>query len=461
MIQQISVNMPESRPECERAVLGYMMDDAKGRDLQGMDAAIKADLFVDTKNLTLFHAIEAVRAKGQFPDIINVTTELLPSGLQEAPYMAASVLDEASPYGAFVGHVATLTDIALQRKRMAILHGLATHHTDNGEDIDRAIDNLKALKAEYSFDAGIDDCEIDLTKDYPEPRYTLTREGVGTLPRGDIQAIKAKSKNGKSFLCSILIASLLGCEDFGLKLSGEVGKVLYIDTEQNERNTARLAKRVYTLLNWDGATNHTEFHAYSLRKVDTNQRLAKVRRGIMAHHPAAVFIDGIADLIQDFNDVAQSSRVINELMRLSAEYDCATMCVLHTNKAKDDNAMKGHLGTLLLQKASDVFEVKKNGGTFSVTESDCRNLPVSGFSFMVDGHGIPYMGTPPVPQQDDKLAANMRKAFGSNAEMSYTELAKAYQLHTAKSISTAKRHISKALEDGIIEVARSNLYKMC
>ena len=39
--------------------------------------------------------------------------------------------------------------------------------------------------------------EIDITQVYPEPRFTVRLNGVGTLPRGDIQAVKAKSKNGK------------------------------------------------------------------------------------------------------------------------------------------------------------------------------------------------------------------------------------------------------------------------
>lgn len=61
-------------------------------------------------------------------------------------------------------------------------------------------------------------------------------------------------------------------------------------------------------------------------------------------------IDGVADLLEDFNDVGQSSEIINSLMRLSAENDVAIINVLHTNKRKDDSDMKGHLGTLLLQK---------------------------------------------------------------------------------------------------------------
>ncbi|MBR1789742.1 MAG: AAA family ATPase [Bacteroidaceae bacterium] len=454
MIGQIAVNMPKARPDCERAVLGYLMSE---QDLQGMEAILRPEMFTETSNIAIYNAIETVRKNGDVPDVVNVTTQLLCASRQDAIPHVAEVASEESTYGSFARHCYTLSDLALQRKRVRVL----TNAAQSGSDIDDTIAQLQAIKEDFNMSEGLDECEIDLTKDYAEPRYTLRRDDVGTIPRGDIQAIKAKSKNGKSFLCSILIASMLGCKSFGFTGTEANAKVLYVDTEQNSRNTAKLAKRVHAILGWDRGTNHAEFHAYSLRRVDTVQRLLRIRRGIMAHHPTAVFIDGIADLIPDFNDVTQSTRAINELMRLSAEADCAIVCVLHTNKAKDDSGMKGHLGTMLLQKASDVYEVRKNGNTFNVTETDCRNLPVDDFSFLIDGHGIPYMGATQPPQQEDKLTANMRKAFGNNAEMSYSELAKAYMAHTLRSIATAKRHIGDALESGIIEVGVNNLYKMC
>ena len=454
MIQSFNVNIPEARPDCERAVLGYLMS---SQDLQGMEAVLRPDLFTEVSHIAIYNAIESVRANGDVPDVVNVTTQLLSESRTDAIPHVAEASSEESSYGAFTRHCYTLHDLALKRKSIQVLASAA----QSGGDIDETIARLKPIREDCSVGEGLDECEIDLTKDYQEPRYTLKNSGTGTIPRGDIQAIKAKSKNGKSFLCSILIASMLGCTDFGFTGTEANACVLYVDTEQNERNTAKLAKRVHALLGWGRGTNHAEFHAYSLRKVDAAQRLLRIRRGIMAHHPTAVFIDGIADLIQDFNDVGQSTRVINELLRLSAENDCAIICVLHTNKAKDDNGMKGHLGTMLLQKASDVFEVKKNGSTFNVTETDCRNLPIDDFAFVIDGHGIPYMGTPPAPQQEDKLTANMRKAFGGNAEMSYSELSKAYMAHTLRSIATVKRHIADALENGIIEGSQNNLYKMC
>ena len=43
----------------------------------------------------------------------------------------------------------------------------------------------------------------------------------------------------------------------------------------------------------------------------------------------------------------------NVIREANQKADCAVCCVLHTNKGDGDHGMKGHLGTLLLQKASD------------------------------------------------------------------------------------------------------------
>lgn len=308
----------------------------------------------------------------------------------------------------------------------------------------------------------LDEYEIDLSAEYPEPKFTLKLSGVGTLPRGDIQAIKAKSKNGKSFLCSVFIASLFGCKDFGFETTESNPVALYFDTEQNQRNTARLAARVHSLMGWNTKKNRKGFHAYTLRTMETGGRLPFIKGKIAEKKPVIAFVDGIADLIDNFNDVEQSARLINDLMKLSGENDCCVCCVLHTNKAKDDSGMKGHLGTMLLQKASDVFEVRKNGDTFSVTESDCRNQPVDDFAFVIDGQGIPR---PTAMQKDirqqervEGIKRKLNEVFANAGELSFTDFLESYKLVAVVSESTAKRAIREAKELGLITVTPNGKY---
>lgn len=298
---------------------------------------------------------------------------------------------------------------------------------------------------------------IDLSKDYPQPKYSLFLSGVGTIPRGDIQAVKAKSKNGKSFLCSILIASLLGCGDFGFLSDDKQVNVLLFDTEQNERNTANLCRRVHALVGWNINENHPGFSAYHLRTLSPEERLNFIQDTINREKPANVFIDGIGDLLENFNDIEQSTNVINTLMRLSADKECSITCVLHTNKGKDDNGMKGHLGTLLLQKASDVFEVVKSGSIFNVTETDCRNQPISDFSFTLDTNAIPRptksVTETKEQEKQETIKGILRLCFKERAELTYSDLVEAYHLQAAIGLSTAKRKVAEARKYGYIKVS--------
>ena len=322
----------------------------------------------------------------------------------------------------------------------------------------------QALEPQPEQTSGLDKYEIDLSKAYPEHKYTLKLSGVGTLPRGDIQAVKAKSKNGKSFLCTVFISSLFGCKTFNFESEEPDPIVLYFDTEQNERNTAKLQKRVHTLLQWNTKENHRGFHVYTLRTMDTPERLQYIDQVVIKRKPTVVFIDGIADLIENFNDVEQSTDLINHLMKLSADNDCSICCVLHTNKAKDDSGMKGHLGTMLLQKASDVFEVKKDNGTFNVTETDCRNQPIEDFAFSIDGNGIPFPATTPAENKHLQRLDNIRnilvEVFATADVLSYSDLVEAYKQHGAVAPATAKRAVADAKKNDIIKLIPNTGYSM-
>ena len=60
------------------------------------------------------------------------------------------------------------------------------------------------------FDLRDDLGEVSASMDVTAPEYLLfDKDGNGTLPRGNIITISAKYKQGKSFLCAIMCASVL------------------------------------------------------------------------------------------------------------------------------------------------------------------------------------------------------------------------------------------------------------
>lgn len=309
-----------------------------------------------------------------------------------------------------------------------------------------------------------DEFEIDLTEELPEPRFIIKSQGNGAMPRGDIQAIKAKSKSGKTYAASILAAVVLGAKFANLEPTESNASVIFFDTEQNKLNTCKVVRRIHTLLNWDIKLNNPRLKCYALRRMELDKRQAYIKNKVEAVKPALVIIDGVADLIANFNDIEESSAVIDWLMKLSADNDCAILNVLHENKSKEDTGMKGHLGTLLLQKASDVFQCSKANGVFNVTETDSRNLAIEDFSFAIDGHGLPFPAQNIADVKQDEMKLKVRNILGdvfkTSSELGYNELASAYALHGACGIATAKRHIGLAKDWKLIEVGDSNKYRL-
>ena len=302
--------------------------------------------------------------------------------------------------------------------------------------------------------------KIDLSKTYSEPSYLIKSGGVGTIPRGDIIAVKAKSKHGKTFLCSIFAAVAMGAEWGSLNAVEKDCKVMFVDTEQNEKNVARVAKRIHALAGLDVHKNSGRLLCYALRKMEMNKRWQFIQDRVSEERPDLLIIDGIADLIADFNNITESQEIIGKLMATSAEFNLSIIFVLHTNKSKEDNNMKGHLGTMAVQKCSDVFEVVKNVATFNVSVSECRNIPISNFSFILDNDGVPHPSeTFKQAQADEKSAAKEAKLkqtfediFSDNQELSYSDLIPLVKLHFAVQERQAGNKIAYAKEIGVIKV---------
>ena len=82
-----------------------------------------------------------------------------------------------------------------------------------------------------------------------------------------------------------------------------------------------------------------------------------------------------------------AKQLIHELLCLSEDERLAMVCVLHTNKADDDHNMRGHLGTMLAQKAGTVLECKKMSGVITVACTDARHQEMPDWSIMFTEDG--------------------------------------------------------------------------
>lgn len=309
-------------------------------------------------------------------------------------------------------------------------------------------------------------CRVSLNCKRHDPPYTIFLNGVGVMPLGDIFAIKAKAKQGKTQAATILMAGVLGSERFGIRAApSKQPKVLYIDTEQAKDNTIIVGHRVHNLLGWEIEGDHKEFWTFNVRTESIINKKLIIEYEIRTTCPTIIIIDGVADLITNFNDVKESHELILWLMQMAERHRVAIGCVIHENKAKEDGGMKGHLGTLILQKASDIFEVTNNKGLFKLLHDTSRNCPAGSITWCIeDGMLVrndknPDQVTQEMKEEHLRLWAIVFEKAGGPL-VGYNAIKQSYMAIYNVSEKTARNHMKKAISKGFIKKTNGGQYEV-
>lgn len=289
------------------------------------------------------------------------------------------------------------------------------------ERIQAAADAMP-MDAEQDFMSELLKLRISVHDSYPPEICMLASQGVGFFAKGDIHAIKAKQKQGKTWLIAICVAAILRGQ-WGTLTSDQLkAKILVIDTEQKKADTLNVYKKT---LQMAGLTEEDDFgriETFALRSLSREQKMQAVERLVVECQPDIVFIDGIVDLMGNFNEVEDSMAIIDRLMQLSTPEvsgkEIAVVCVLHTNKSSEDHNMRGHAGTMLAQKAGTVIEVSKKDGIISVNNTDSRHREFPTWSFRFDQEGNICDATEDFQaQQKAREQAKQQRALQKKAEI--------------------------------------------
>ena len=338
---------------------------------------------------------------------------------------------------------------------------------------------------------------LDPTQNYPEPHYLLQYNGVGFSPLGGIQALSGQKKNGKTFVLAQLIAAILGhgserveaylhglsVREDTLAWLGREPTVLYVDTEMEQLNSAKVLRRVHWLCQWEQTVPNERFRVLWLRQIEKTEkeaayerRYSLIKKAIEWMQPTAVFIDGVRDIIGDFNNNEESSALVTDLMAIATKMNCCIWNVLHANprmQNDDESKMRGHLGTELGNKVSDTFisQKKKDSDTgrvtFTVKQQDARGKDVDDWKFEIvddagSGLGIPRIMSreQEVQPKAPKVAKDtlkqiyqvMLEAIGKIGSKNYTELFNAIKKQGHIGSTRATEWIKIAIEEKMVEV---------
>ena len=227
------------------------------------------------------------------------------------------------------------------------------------------------------------------TTDVPPEEPALTVDDVGLFALGDIHGLKGKQKCGKTTALKVCLAAWMQGRQFRVVSGLEAPRVLYLDTEQKQSDVKLIVTDVIQMTGLEAEYVDDHLAVYALRRRDFQLLLDDMRLLIDDFRPQVVVVDGIVEFVASFNDEAMAKQLIHELLCISEDRRLAMVCVLHTNKADEDHNMRGHLGTMLAQKAGTVLECKKDKGSGVITVmcSDARHAEMPEWSIMFNEEG--------------------------------------------------------------------------
>jgi hypothetical protein len=135
-------------------------------------------------------------------------------------------------------------------------------------------------------------------------------------------------------------------------------RILYVDTEQGEDDTIGFKNRVISMsgVSKDEAKEHLKI----LRLRDTElaqDRWRKILKSIWQVQPTDIFLDGMLDIVEDYNDQKECQPIIRKCMMMATHYDTSLWAVLHENPMVDK--LVGTLGSITQRKVSEIFTVIK------------------------------------------------------------------------------------------------------
>lgn len=253
---------------------------------------------------------------------------------------------------------------------------------------------IETLEETIDYNKLYDDAFVDVTKQLEKQPIALSMgkkfgEFTPIVTYGNFMCLVGASKSMKTFLKTALTASYVGgeaskyfSETYGHENSGKY--VLDFDTEQSEYHVQLAARRVVKMV----GKQNPFYKPFALRPFTVKERVDFIEHLIMEsdfkNKVGLVLIDGIADLVDNVNDLDKSNAIVQKMMTITEQSKCAMITVLHRNF--DSDKPTGHLGSAVLKKSETVLFVNKQGDIVDVKSQYSRNIPIDDFSFtVVDG----------------------------------------------------------------------------
>lgn len=278
-------------------------------------------------------------------------------------------------------------------------------------------------------------CVVDLDKP-PKPLdvllyygYDDTGKRVSALTRGEFSCIVAQSKTKKSFNKSLIEAAFLGgrTDLYTDHIKGNYktdGYIISIDTEQGEYYAHKTFDRTRRI----SQVKNNKYIPLQLRSKSISERLELidwiVYESEYKNKIDLMFIDGVADLVYNTNDIKEGVMLAEKMLKWSSDGNFHLSTVIH--KAGKTDKARGHLGTAIQIKAETIIlmdaltdengnyikniDGKEERNTVKIRCGMSRGKHFNDFYLRVDNEGLPFTFNDPDKPEHPKEEIN--KAFG-------------------------------------------------
>lgn len=195
--------------------------------------------------------------------------------------------------------------------------------------------------------------------------------GTTTHTRGNISALTAQAKAGKTALIAAFTAGVVttwpdDCDLLGFRaVNPDRLPVLLLDTEHSPEHNWKIGDRIFRRAK---VPESDLLHLYRLTGFTVRELNTALDYLLQQRKWHSVFLDGVGDFVSDVNDPVECNTFVSRLHGLAIEHDTHILTVLHLNPSSDIKS-RGHLGSQLERKSETNLRIEKKNGV-SIVISD-------------------------------------------------------------------------------------------
>jgi hypothetical protein len=318
---------------------------------------------------------------------------------------------------------------------------------------------------------------VEMTLDY-QPKYdlpALTLNNTVLIKRSEIFALLSLPGAGKTTLTEGLVAAQLaskhnisGVDTFGFQYNSIGLKCLLVDTERPPDDCSTTYQNIYKRLGkpdrilTDDKSKIANFtHLMMSEIADPNILRKTLEYYVKKGEYEFVLLDGVLDFCLSMLDDKDATTVVKWIRALAVKYNCAFVVTIHPNKGTSNPA--GHIGSFLLRwsramlviKTSTDKHIKEISTDFEHAKLSHGNMAAFTPTYFSWNNSLSMMMTCNQPEAPNykinilKQAVMELRLKGIN-QIPSADMKKHYSALSGLKPETAKKHILKAVADGLL-----------